>query len=120
MLAAIPGVWGAGEDTAMAPLTTAVNQLLATQVGVAKERRGEGKQGRGDGKVGTRALRRPHRVCEPITPLKSLARMPTCVHRVCHSRTSWRSMGAGEPRRLGCGSELAWTGGYDAWQGMSE
>eukprot|EP00198_Chlamydomonas_reinhardtii_P009109 XP_001698446.1 predicted protein [Chlamydomonas reinhardtii] len=31
MLAAIPGVWGAGEDTAMAPLTTAVNQLLATQ-----------------------------------------------------------------------------------------
>ncbi|KAG2433432.1 hypothetical protein HXX76_008490 [Chlamydomonas incerta] len=31
MLAALPGVWGAGEDTALAPLTTPVNQLLAAR-----------------------------------------------------------------------------------------
>ncbi|PNH11150.1 hypothetical protein TSOC_002042, partial [Tetrabaena socialis] len=31
MLASYPGVWGAGEDTAMAPLTTGINEMLATK-----------------------------------------------------------------------------------------
>lgn len=33
VLASHPEVWGAGEDTDMAPLTPHVNTLLATQVG---------------------------------------------------------------------------------------